>query len=162
MQSFARPIECELGVYEELAKDLAHRLKLGSSSQRGVIVKEWFSEVRLEYDKETADFAFVLFSIAEGKSEDRNMPPWWVTYSTGLIFAGFLGAVFFVPNLTSVQIMILRFFMALCAGLFFAFFSGRLAIEGKIPVEGFNEHPIAVSAAGGAAAFVLVLFFLKP
>ena len=74
----------------------------------------------------------------------------------GAVLIGFLMYSFiFMPHLTPAQCGMLRFFMALTAGLFFLFFVGGIVLQGHL--KGFG-----VGAGGGVALFFLIQFVVNP
>lgn len=87
----------------------------------------------------------------------RKKPPYeiaaWVFGSILLIFL--ISVFFFTPCLSPDQRGILRFLMALAGGLFAFFLVGGVVLEGKV-------KDLAISAAGGAAIFVLIQFVVNP
>ena len=93
----------------------------------------------------------------EKSKRKKNMPSYeiaaWIFGSILLLFL--ILAFFLVPCLSSDQRGILRFLMALAGGLFAFFFVGGVVLEGKL-------RDLAISAAGGAAIFVLIQFVSNP
>src|SRR5215471_4681170 len=77
----------------------------------------------------------------------------WVFGAVLLVFLMY--SFVFLPNPTAAQCGLLRFFIALAAGLFFLFFVGGLVLRGHL--KGF-----AVGAGGGVALFFRVQFGVNP
>jgi len=94
-----------------------------------------------------------LLDRAVDAYQSGSKPASWL-FGFGLL--AFLMYVFFaVSNPTPSQCGLLRFFIALTAGLFFLFFVGGLVLQGQL-------RGLGVGAGGGVALFFLVQFVINP
>jgi hypothetical protein len=146
--------------YPAILRELNLRIQEHPESKL-LIIQEFYAEKVKAGEGAAADYILTLRSIVMANSNEHGLPTWleraglYVGIGTLLFFM-----VIVILSITGYDVsdrgrFALLSVLALGAAFAAAAFTGRAAVSGEIPFLQ-NQKPLAVSATGGFAAFILV------